>query len=49
MDTNGCIFHTHIFPIELEQFLEARYGEKIESLEQTLDPAEPDLIDEKEG
>lgn len=31
VDTNGCILHTHIFPIELEKFLESKYGEKLES------------------
>jgi len=31
VDTNGCILHTHIFPIELEKFLGSEYGEALES------------------
>ena len=31
VDSNGCILHTHIFPIELEKFLKSEYGEKLES------------------
>ncbi|MCY3885508.1 MAG: TlpA disulfide reductase family protein [Gammaproteobacteria bacterium] len=49
VDTNGCIFHTHNFPIELGQFLEARYGKQVESLEKTLNPADSELIVERES
>ena len=36
VDTNGCILHTHIFPVELETFLKSEYEEELRTLE-TID------------
>lgn len=37
VDTNGCILHTHIFPIELEKFLQSEYRKKLNSEDESGD------------
>lgn len=50
VDTNGCILHTHIFPIKLETFLESKYGEVLEPQEDSGDSTVSDMsVDDKEG
>ncbi len=50
VDTNGCILHTHIFPIELERFLESDYGENVSALEENGEISTTDMTDiEDEG
>lgn len=39
VDSNGCILHTHIFPMELESFLKSEYGEDLKTLETNDDSA----------
>ncbi|MCY3885569.1 MAG: TlpA disulfide reductase family protein [Gammaproteobacteria bacterium] len=40
VNSDGCILHTRIFPIELKRFLEERYGEKPELQEASAHPPE---------
>lgn len=50
VDTNGCILHTHIFPIELERFLESEYGENVSALEENGETSTTDMTEiEDEG
>ena len=50
VDSNGCILHTHIFPIELEGFLQTEYGEELEKTQSNDDSAISETIgDDIEG
>ena len=50
VDTNGCILHTHIFPMKLENFLKSKYGEKLPSQEDSENPANLNTsVNDEEG
>ena len=42
VDTNGCILHTHIFPMKLESFLKSKYGERLQLQEDDENSANDD-------
>ena len=39
VDSNGCILHTHIYPVELESFLKSEYAEELKAIDSTNDSA----------
>lgn len=45
VDTNGCILHTHMFPVILESFLGSEYGDQLKALEQNADTTLSDMTD----
>ena len=39
VDSNGCILHTHIYPVELESFLKSEYEAELKALEKNDESA----------